>query len=272
MTSARWEPTSSTSSEITAHLVQSSRCSSTRSFSRGGQAVAGAIPEARHRPLALGRGPGVRDVRLQPGGAESFARPVRQRGDAVGREAHQRGDLVRVHPLDLGVPENGLPAVGQRTERLGGQGAVESPRSGIVGNALVFEFLDHIDLDVVRRGSPAAREIADGRIEVGAEGTGGSAARQNTLEDPRVCLADEVIGVDRRRELAGDASSGAVVASPQLGESARIPRSSAFDQLRVRSGELRILTAHPPDPFPGLSCPKWRGRQQWLRSTTRRPQ
>ena len=220
----------------------------------GAQPVAGVVAEVRHRPLAFTGCGGVADVGLQPGLAQAFASAVRERGDAVGGDAHDGRDLVRVHALDLGVPEHRLPALGQAAERARRQGAVECPCGRVVRDPLVFEVFDHVHLDVARRGSPGAREIADRRIEVGAEGPGGTAARQYTLEDPRIGLRNEVIRIDRG-ELTGDASGGAVVTEPKLPESARIPRSSAFDQFRVRSGRLRVRTAHPPDPFWASLCP-----------------
>ena len=85
-------------------------------------------------------------MRLKPRLAEPFTGAVREGRDAVGRHTEDRGDLVRVHPLDLGVPEHRLPAVGQAAERTRRQGAVEGECCGIVEGVRIFEVCDVIHL------------------------------------------------------------------------------------------------------------------------------
>ncbi len=189
-----------------------------------GKAVTGRLTEARHRPLAFLGCARLRNVGLQPGLPEALTGAVAERGDAVRAHAEQRGDLVRVHPLHLGVPEDGLPAVGKRAERSRGQSAVEGDGGGVVNRRRVFEILDVIHLYVTRGRAPAGSQVANGRIEVWPECAGRAAARQNTLIDTRIRLGDEVVGIYRRRELAGDARPRAIVTAPQLGKRALVPR------------------------------------------------
>jgi hypothetical protein len=114
----------------------------------GREPVARVLAETRHRPLTFTGCRGIRDMRLQPRLAEGFTCAVRERGHAVGGETHERGDLVRVHPLDLGVPEHRLPAFGKGTEGAGREGAIESPGGRVIRNPLVLEVVDHVHLDV----------------------------------------------------------------------------------------------------------------------------
>ena len=190
-----------------------------------GEAVARVVAEPRHRPLAGFGCPGLGNVGLQPGLAKTLACSIAQCGDTVGAHPEDGRDLVRVHPFHFGVPEHRLPAFGQRPECARGQRAVERYGDRVIERRRVFVVRDVIDLNVARASSPARREIADGRVEVRPERTGRAAARQDSLVDTRVGLGYEVIRIDRRGELAGNACPRAVMTAPQLCKRALIPRS-----------------------------------------------
>ena len=92
--------------------------------------LAARVPaEAVDRPPALGL-VGVAQVRLDPRLPQPFAGTVGQGGRRVRAHADQRGDLLRLHALDLGVPEHLLPAGRQGAERLRGRGPVEGVERG----------------------------------------------------------------------------------------------------------------------------------------------
>ena len=63
--------------------------------------------------------------------AQALAGAVGERGDGVGGHPEQRRDLGRLLPLDLGVPQHQLPALGQRGERAGRRGALEALDRGV---------------------------------------------------------------------------------------------------------------------------------------------
>lgn len=63
-------------------------------------------------------GEGGADVGLEIGLLEPLAGPTGQHARAVGVEPEERGDLAGRLVLDLGVPQHGLPPLGQRPEGL----------------------------------------------------------------------------------------------------------------------------------------------------------
>src|SRR5690606_40260817 len=62
--------------------------------------------------------------------------------------------------------------------------------------------LDLVDRDVLTVAAPARGRVADHREEVGAEGARRTAAAAHGLEDLRVRLLHEVVGVDAARDAA----------------------------------------------------------------------
>src|SRR4029453_15928754 len=100
------------------------------------RAVAAAEPaalptaEAIDRPPALGLVVGAAEVRLDPRLSEPLAGTVGQRGRRIGAHADEGGDLLRLHALDLRVPEHLLPARGQRPEGLRRRRPVERVEGG----------------------------------------------------------------------------------------------------------------------------------------------
>ena len=66
---------------------------------------------------------------------QSLARAVGEGGDAVRGQPEDRRDLRGGQPLDLGVPQHGLPALGQRVERTRDDPALEAGERGLLGGA-----------------------------------------------------------------------------------------------------------------------------------------
>lgn len=157
-------------------------------------------------------------MRLQPGLTQALTGTVRKRGNAVGGESEDRGDLVRIHSLHLGVPENRLPALGQSPECPHGEGAVECDGCRVFGGHRVFELADVIHVDITTVATPSTREIADRRVEIGAESAIGAAAGEDALVDAYVSLRHEVVGFDGRGVLSGHSQPGLSMTLPQLSE------------------------------------------------------
>ena len=82
-------------------------------------------------PAALGLG-GLGEVRGQERLAEPLAGPVGEGGDGVGAHPEQRGDVGGLLPLDLEVPQDQLPPLGQRGERLGRGPGLELLHRGVL--------------------------------------------------------------------------------------------------------------------------------------------
>ena len=85
--------------------------------------------------LAAGALAGVvldrRGMHREVGLAQTLAGSVGESRDGVGRHAEQEGDLGGLLPLDLGVPQDQLPALGQRGEGARGGGALEPLDGGV---------------------------------------------------------------------------------------------------------------------------------------------
>ena len=85
---------------------------------------------------------------------QALARPVGQGGDAVGGQPEDRRDLGRAQPLDLGVPQHGLPPLGQRVERARDDAALEPGERGVLRGAGAIAVPRSRTGDVVRRLDP----------------------------------------------------------------------------------------------------------------------
>jgi hypothetical protein len=70
-------------------------------------------------------------VHVQEGLTQALAGAVGERRDRVGAHAEQRRDVGGLLVLDLEVPQNHLPALGERGERLRGGAALESRHGGV---------------------------------------------------------------------------------------------------------------------------------------------
>src|SRR4051812_33805374 len=68
---------------------------------------------------------GHRDMLLQVQPPQPLPRPMGEHRDRVGCQSELRGDLGRARALDLGLPQDVLPALGQLAEGTGGVRALE---------------------------------------------------------------------------------------------------------------------------------------------------
>jgi hypothetical protein len=174
-------------------------------------------------------------VGLQVGLAQAFAGPVGERGHPVGRQAQQRRDVGGPGALDLGVPEDGAPPLGQRQVGLGDQRAFEPGQRRVGEGHAGVEQLDlaarHlVDLD------PGA--VVDGPADhgqqVGPEGGVRPAAAAHQVQDLGEGLGDHVLdlvlAVD---ELAGQGAGGRDVALVEPAVGGGVSRSDGMQELCV---------------------------------------
>ena len=134
-------------------------------------AEAGAVGRAR---LGARR----QDVRLQVALAQALPGAVGQHGHGVGRHADRAGHLPGSLSLDGGVPQHGLPAIGQVGERLGDERAFgEVEGSAGLGS---HHGLGHLVEGVVVGAAPAGGQPADGHEQVRPERVGGPAPAPGT--------------------------------------------------------------------------------------------
>lgn len=127
--------------------------------------------------------------------AQLLARAVRERGDPVGGHAEHGGDLGRGFLLDLGVPQDHPPALGELAEGEGGvapllalDGGVHVDLAGVVLGEVVGE------LDLLVAAQPVVEVVAEGLEHVGPEGEVGAAAFAEGVEEFGEGLGDEVVG------------------------------------------------------------------------------
>lgn len=78
-------------------------------------------------------GEGGTDVGLEIGLLEALAGAAGEHTRAVGVEPEEGGDIARRLVLDLGVPQHGLPALGQRPEGLHGHGLLGHVHGAHIG-------------------------------------------------------------------------------------------------------------------------------------------
>jgi len=173
------------------------------------------------------------------------------------------GDLARRLVLDLGVPQHGLPPLGQRPERLHGHGPlglVHRPYVGaevqgvVVGGhrahlrsarGLRREHREVVDqLLTLRRRRPVRGDPADGGEQIGAYGVLRAGAAAYRLEHAGEDLGGEVVG--------GVAVTAARARVPAYGVGVTPV------QLLVRRVVVR---AHPPDQA-GVGRRQLDGRRQ----------
>ena len=105
-------------------------------------------------------------------------------------------DLGRLLALDLGVPQHQLPALGQRRERRGGGGVLETLDGGVAERHARVELLEVVGgLELGSGADLVDVEAAYGGEQVGAERQVGSAAVLEHAEHLREGVGDEVVGV-----------------------------------------------------------------------------
>ena len=172
-------------------------------------------------------------MRLDPRLAQPLACAERELGDRGRVHAEQRRHRGRLQLLDLGVPEHLLPACGQAAIRLRGEAAIERLVGGVRLGIRVGDRLDLVDRHLAVAAPPAGRGVTDAREEVRAERSGRPAPALDRLEDARVRLLHEVVGVEPRRDRGCHGDARPVVPTPELAECAPIARAGALHELGV---------------------------------------
>lgn len=213
------------------------------------QAATGVGAEPVGVPCALAF-PGERaaDVGLEVCLAQPFAGAVREDGGGVGCQAEQRGDLAGRLVLDGGVPEHGLPPLGQGAERPDGHGPfglVHGPdvraeiRTLRVGRGSGRADREHGEVldELLASGgvAPGGGHPSDRGEQVGAHSRLGAAPAANRLKRTGEDLAGEVLrGVRVPAAGAGVAPYGRGVPAVHLLVRAVPSRPDLGDQLGVR--------------------------------------
>lgn len=240
----------------------------------------GAEPVRVPGAVAAG-GQGLADVGLEVGLFEAFAGTAGEDGRGVGGQAEERRDLARGLLLDGGVPQHGLPALGQRAEGLHGErllGLVHGPDVGAeVHRVLVGdlggtggvrrehgEVLDQV-FPLLGPG-PVGRGPPDGGHQIGAYGLFGPGAAPDRLEGAGEDLGGQVVG-GVRVPAAGSRvpAHGLGVAAEQLLVRGVVALPHELDELGVggrqfegrrKHGVVRLVVLDsrrvPGRPVPGV--------------------
>jgi hypothetical protein len=146
-------------------------------------------------------------VHLQVGLTQAFARPVSQGRHPVRGQPEQRGHLGGLGPFDLGVPEDGLPAFGQRRESARDHASFQ-PRHRRIGerNARVERLQLIGDELPAHRAVPVVGAPADDGQQVRAERALRAAAAAQQVQDLGEGLGHHVVRLGHvPDELAGQA-------------------------------------------------------------------
>lgn len=146
---------------------------------------------------------------LEIGLLEPLAGPTGQHARAVGVQPEERGDLARRLVLDLGVPQHGLPPLGQRPEGLHSHrllGHVHGPDVGAEVDGVVVGHLRHPrglrgehrevvdELLPLRRLRPVRGDAPDGGQQIGAYGVLGPRTAAHRLQHAGEDLGGEIVG------------------------------------------------------------------------------
>jgi hypothetical protein len=170
-------------------------------------------------------------VRLQVALAQPLPGAVGEHGHGVGRHADGASHLPGSPSLDGGVPQHGLPAIGEVGERLGDESAVgEVEDLGGVGS---HDGLGYLVEGAVVGAAAVGGQPADGHEQVRPERVGGPAPALERAHHPLERFADDVLGVRRRAVAAGQAQGAGAVAHVQLGERGVVALSHLPQQLGV---------------------------------------
>ena len=145
------------------------------------------------------------------------------------------GDLGRLAALDLEVPQDLLPRLGQRGERGDRDVAVEVLDELLDRREYVVEQPRLVGRRRLLGGAEAVAEaVADGDVEVGAEVVGRTAAGLQLGEHPRERLGDQLVGALLADEDPGQPSGGVDLAAVELTEGVAVSRAGALEQRDVR--------------------------------------
>jgi hypothetical protein len=134
------------------------------------------------------------------------------------------------------VPQHGLPAVGQRLERLGDQLLVGPGQLGRVG--LVADRLGHLVDRPVRRLLPLlGRQATEGDEQVGPERLGRSRPPPQRPQHPLEGAVDQVLGVAHALVRGRQPVGGGLMTDVQLGERRLVATARLSQELGI--GERR---------------------------------
>jgi hypothetical protein len=169
---------------------------------------------------------------LQPRLLQPVAGAIGERRRAVRGEAEVRGRFGGIHALDLRVPEDRLPSLGQRAECAGGDGLLDE-----LGLAVgrVRELVVELDGRGTRLLVPGQGDVAHRPVQIRAERLVRAATALQRAQDLEVGLRDDVVGVGDGAELPCRHPAGPGVALPQLGVRARVAGAHARGE-RVVAG------------------------------------
>ncbi len=191
---------------------------------------------------------------LEVGLLEPLTGPAGQHARAVRVEPEERGDLARRLVLDLGVPQHGLPPLGQRPEgphrhRL--LGLVHGPHVGAQVERVVVGHLRHPrglrrehrevvhELLALRRLRPVRGDPADGGQQIRAYGVLGPRTAAHRLEHPGEDLGGQIVGGVRVPAAGtGVPAHGVRVAPVQLLVRRVVTGAHPLDQRGVGGGHL----------------------------------
>ncbi|CAM5709385.1 hypothetical protein SPURM210S_06818 [Streptomyces purpurascens] len=194
------------------------------------------------------------DVGLEVGLPEALTGPAGEHPGAVGVQAEERGDLAGRLVLDLGVPQHGLPPLGQRPEGLHGHGPlglVHRPHVRAqfervaVGHVGPVRGLGGEDREVVdelfppRRPRPGGGDAPHGGEQVRADGVLGAGAAAHRLEHAGEDLGGQVVrGVRVTAAGPGVPAHALRMAPVQLLVRRVVARTHPVDELGVGRREV----------------------------------
>lgn len=196
------------------------------------------------------RGERLAHMGLEIGLLEPFPGPAGQNCCGIRRQPEQRRDFARGLLLDRGVPEDGLPALGQRAERLHGQRLLGDLHGPDVGPQIQGVLVGHL-----RRGRPGGLvgeegEVLDQLLPFGGlrPGCGDPAHGGQQIRPDRVLGAGPAAyglqgaGEDLGRQVVG----GVCVAAAGTGIAAH-PVGVPAEQFLVRAVGVGPALPHPLD-------------------------
>lgn len=229
--------------------------------------------EVRDGPLALGLVTERAEVTLDPRLAQTLSRTECELRHGRRLEAEQRRDVGGLQLLDLGVPEDFLPAGGKAAERAHREGAVEGVVGGLLARRRIGDEVELVVGGLALRTTPSRRGVSDRREQVRPKTRRRPFALADRLVDRGEGFLDEIVRVERSRHRASRGEPGSIVPSPELAVCVRIAGTHGFDQRTVgergvADGVPFVLQLHsrsPSDPRPPIE-----GLVRKMRSTTKR--
>ena len=246
---------------------------------RGAQLPSLVGTELTSRLPALGAHQGSVHMGLQPGRAQSFARPPGQLRDRVRTPPQLRCHLARCQPVHLGEPEDPLPLLGKRAERRVHQVAIQLLTPGDRARTRGVGGLD--GLDIVDGGLPRPPQTIDGLVAHGPHQVGGEPVVRPSPAGDRPQDLDErllghVLAVVRSDEASRLRQRRPEVAAVERGIGTGVAVAHRGEQLLVGHGVLMrsgVVTAgmrHAPSLSRRRICRRDRGTRESSRPRTPR--